>query len=302
AQRRLLELDAAKETFEKAIQVRRKHANADPEQIEAGRKLANAMMNRGLVFAALGRLDIALAAQEDAESLRKRLMQASPSNRLLQRDHAMGRFNLARLALMRGDMAVARERSTDAVDRFESLARRQATDCELWLRMIQCLMLRHELDRLSASDVEMTFSSPEPGALPDDLVKATEYLRTLSILSPSNRTYRLQLIGLLHSAVDQWLELGHLVEAKDALDLTDEQLLRRFEKSDNQPDVALLRLEQRRLRALHTLETEGPAKAAGPLRAVLRDWDEFHEARRMKAGADAIDEPKAWRALRQLDP
>jgi tetratricopeptide (TPR) repeat protein len=117
----LQQIDEAQANYDEARQLREQLVALDPDNHEFHRLAANSTMNLGLVTRDLGDPD--RAAQLVGESIDKRLERIERGDRraTLRRDLAMGYFNLALLAVLRGEQDAAREPLLKAVEVFESL-------------------------------------------------------------------------------------------------------------------------------------------------------------------------------------
>ncbi|MFN3193266.1 MAG: serine/threonine-protein kinase [Aureliella sp.] len=137
--------------FEEAVAFRKRWFEAEPESIEAARKLANSIMNVGLAqrqqaqaAAAEGQADSAgelLASAEgnlfDAQKLRNAAIQTAAENGIdpsqkLRRDQAKAEFALGNLEMAHGNIGECIARFESAEAKFYDLANEVAVDASLW--------------------------------------------------------------------------------------------------------------------------------------------------------------------------
>jgi serine/threonine protein kinase len=273
AQHRSGEYLPAVASFDKAIELRRVLVNAAQDNKEARRKLANAIMNRGLSRAALGEHDEARKAQNVAQIERHALFADTKEDPKLLRDLAQGEFNLARLDLAGQNPDQGQERLRSAMEQFRQLTEDYPTDVSLWQRYIECLLTQALFN-----------SEPASSGVASPLSTALEYLRPLVMLAPDNRTYRLQLISLYQQAIEQQLMNGEAENAQQAWTTVQDKLISRFDESDSQPDVVRARLMHLRQSGLIALGVGDRLQAKQRLLAAVQAWK----------AASSLPQNKTW--------
>jgi len=246
--------------FDEAIAVRRVLAKESTD-LEPQRKLANALMNRGLTAAAVGDSAGARKSELAAQELRTGLLPKHENNAKLLRDIAQGHFNLARLDWQLGKTRSAETLLSAAKKQFESLTQTYPTDALLWQRVVECLMLQSILE-----------SQKDPTEVSPSLREAIDLLQPLVMLAPKHRTYRLRLIQLYQQATEELLAAGHPDQAEQAWQVVDGKLLSRIAAADQQPDITRLRLESMRQRAMITLAQGDRAIGKTQLTAAITAW------------------------------
>ncbi len=128
------ELQAASADLGEAKSIRTALADNRPEHRDYQRKLANTIMNLGLVQARLRQSSEALESLEAAQSRRRMLLdgrdieRADQQQLLVWRDVAMGHFNRAQLARTMKQAAEFEREMAEALSIFETLVRIESRD------------------------------------------------------------------------------------------------------------------------------------------------------------------------------
>ena len=140
--------------FREARQFRQRLFDVHAERIDLRRKLANTIMNIGVIHKQLGDFPSAQEAQDQAQALRRagvadrKLESATPDERLLWRDLALGHNNLASLAAARQRTDAAESELAAAIELLEPLAAAAANDLRVRERLAasyhMLARLRHE--------------------------------------------------------------------------------------------------------------------------------------------------------------
>ena len=200
--------EQALEYFEKSTEVRRQWCEAQPDEFEPRRKLANALMNEGMVFRSLATedvtyLDRAYEKQASAQSLRLELKERWPNEPRLLRDLAQGDFNLAFLSLTAGDLDASVSFLRGAVTKFEAATAVNQTDFDLWRKYAESrIFLADQIVDQVAQVVDGTDAKEESTKL---IGEALSDLRALIALTDSADTegeYRQGLIALYQDGID----------------------------------------------------------------------------------------------------
>ena len=259
-----------------------------PTDLESGRKLANATMNRGLTHAAVGQHEEAAAAQKAAQGQRNKLLARSKNDPRLLRAVAQGEFNLARLDLTNGQRDGGLLRLHDATKQFRQLTMEFPTDVVLWRRYIECLMTQSLFDEQPLNVGEAT-----------PLLEAIGHLRPLVMLAPENRIYRLQLARLYQQAIEQFLAGGNAARAEQAWSVVEGKLLNRFDEGDTQIDIVRVRLLHLRQQGLISLGLGHTAEAKKQLDLAIQAWKSASQ----RSDAESLNSPQIkqeWETLQKL--
>jgi serine/threonine protein kinase/tetratricopeptide (TPR) repeat protein len=127
--------------FDESRRLRQQLVQGQGDRLEYRRKLANTIMNIGLVQKQLGQIDDSLASLEQAQAGRQAALQgrtletASAEELLLWRDLAMGHYNRANLAVSLKRTSTAEEELPPAIDVLERIARRTPNDLRIRERL-----------------------------------------------------------------------------------------------------------------------------------------------------------------------
>ena len=141
-------------------QLRQQLVDRHPDRIEFRRKLANTIMNVGLVDKQLGRLDESLRSLAEAQASRQSALQgrlietADVREALLWRDLAMGHYNLANLAVAMKRPSAAEEELSQAIDVLENLAHLTPNDLRNRERLASSYHLAARLRQNQRDDAE----------------------------------------------------------------------------------------------------------------------------------------------------
>ncbi len=150
--------EAALRFYQQAEELRRDWVQHD-DSVEANRKLANAIMNQGLVHRRLGDSMLAQSRQLDAQEIRNRFLRAPAQTRLegtgasdlkpelsqLRRDSSKANFNLGMLALADQDTREAADRLGSASRGFRQLAEATPSDTRTWRLLAESLIYEGEV-------------------------------------------------------------------------------------------------------------------------------------------------------------
>lgn len=252
--------------FDRALELRRRVVSSDESDRDAKRKLANTMMNHGLILASNGNLDAARAEQETAQRMRTELEGVDAADPKLRRDLAQGEFNLARLELLeaQGESGIARLNA--ATDRFKQLTDEYPTDARNWIRYVECLLTKSMFPDGTSDDPA------------NSLRIAIAQLEQLALLAPKNRGYRLRLVELWQQGLSQLLATDKSQEADDSWRQVGPQMLDWLEKGDQRIDAVKVRLNGMRLRGLILLRTDRKEEAKHELMSAIEAWRTAKEA------------------------
>ncbi|MEM6688767.1 MAG: serine/threonine-protein kinase [Planctomycetota bacterium] len=292
ARRQLGETVKAMEAFDEAVAIRSRVVN-QTGSMESQRKLANALMTRGLVRMRLQRLDEAAEDLKSAQSKRIELLKEHPNDLKLRRDYAQGVFNDARLKALQDQLAESLEKVNRASVLFNELISENPTISELLIRRVQCLQTRSLLEQQIAGSNHDSALSVEP-LESQTLSEASELLRRLSNLAPMNRSYLLELATLHHQITDGFLMTGQTKEASSVLGRAESEILSRIVSESPQIDLVLCKLHQRRLSGLLELERGELDLGLQTLEQALKDWE---SATKSLSSRDA-DPNSEWQGLR----
>lgn len=138
------QLKESLDCFQQATDIRKQWVEAAPADNEAKRKLANALMNQGLILAADGKLSESEGRQMDGQLLRRKLLDDGETDSKLRRDYAKGAFNLAMLQFRNGDVAEVVGTLNKSTVAFRELASESTGDANLWRLLAQSLVYEAE--------------------------------------------------------------------------------------------------------------------------------------------------------------
>ncbi|WP_339744422.1 protein kinase [uncultured Rubinisphaera sp.] len=127
----------AEESFKNATSLRQQLVDEFPENTEYQRKLANTLMNFGLVEMKTGSPEKALESVGKSQTVRESSLKQDAENVLILRDFAMGYFNQAMLQLEQKQVATAVESLQNAADVFAKVVAKQPQDFRIQLRLAQ---------------------------------------------------------------------------------------------------------------------------------------------------------------------
>ncbi len=278
------------DAFTKAIEIRKGIPKESAADIDPPRKLANAMMNRGLVQAAVGSRDEARREYAAAQDQRRELLVTAKDDPKLLRDFAQGQFNLARLDLSGADADRGKELLDDATERFEKLTRQYPADVLVWQRYIECLLTQGLVYDAPPSATDGQPAGP--------VMKALELLRPLVMLAPENRTYRLRLIELYQLGIEQMLPSGNAADAQQAWLVVQEQLMAPL-AADTQTDVVRLRLIHLRQGGLIALGQGRVGESKRQLQIAIDAWQAARTQPQF-ASLNTPEQQREWEDLQSL--
>lgn len=123
-------LDEALQAFSTAADIRTRLVAAAPHEREFRRTLANTFMNIGLVQR---ETDVAAArlSMAKAQMIRQSLLAEEPADPKVERDYAMGCYNLAILSRAQDQLDAAEQSLQEATALFDSLVQRDPADLTL---------------------------------------------------------------------------------------------------------------------------------------------------------------------------
>lgn len=212
-------LQIALERFAACEKTRRDWTALAPQDLEAHRKLANAIMNQGLVLRSLANqairegnpsegdqyLGMAEGKLFDAQLQRKQLFETGDIK--LRRDYAQAEFNLAFLELQHNDLGQAQLRLQEANRLLGELASELATDARLWESYAR--------SRIHLAEV-MQDSEPSDQAAAAQLIhSALSDLTALFNLGDQNPFYRLRILSHFQRGIDALVAIDNLAMAED---------------------------------------------------------------------------------------
>ncbi|HBE68753.1 MAG TPA: hypothetical protein DDW52_11460, partial [Planctomycetaceae bacterium] len=175
-------LESAKSRFEHAERLRSdwvQRVKGEPAEAEAIRKLANAMMNQGIVLRRLEEYGQAEAKQWNAQTLRNEQIHAGKRDAKLRFDTAKANTNLALLAATENNFTEALDRCTQAVALFEELGVERANDVRVWGGLADVLLLQADLLIQSDNSLARGTNVHRDGAI-DSLLDAIGILDNLA--------------------------------------------------------------------------------------------------------------------------
>lgn len=180
--------EEALQTYEVARDVRQRLSEADPADIERSRRLANTIMNVGLVHKRQGETAAAITAFDKAQAIRQQAVAGANNSGdgellLVRRDLAMGYYNRANLLSLNRDTSDALEDVRDAIRLFEALTESDTQRQPILRRLAICYLLEAQLHVRST---ELTDAS-------NSYRRAIEVLQELANLNPQVIAYREQL-------------------------------------------------------------------------------------------------------------
>jgi len=168
-------------------------------------------MNLGLLDKERGRPDAARRQQEQAQAIRRQLLEgrrhAAEVEQLVRRDLALGHYNLANLALERGDGPAARENFNQAITLLEDVLRSAPQDLANQHRLGVCYRLLADL--LCDSDPQAALVRYE---------QAQQRLEPLARANPNVPQYQSALACVYLNLGGMHLQEQQAGPARDALD------------------------------------------------------------------------------------
>lgn len=279
-------------SFDRAIEIRKQVVAKDEHDHDTKRKLANALMNHGLILARNGKVDAARAEEETAQRLRRELEGIDAKDhrfpRDLRRDLAQGEFNLARLDLTNSNREAGMLRLTNATDQFHQLIRDYPTDAKIWLRYAECLLTQSMFS---------TGAPQEDGENPTLI--ALEWMEAVAHVAPKNRTYQIRLVELYEQAIEQLLRAKKADVAEKSWQDMRPKLLDQLDLNDQRIDTMTVRLNGKRLWAWILLDMGRIEEAKREVPAALDAW----RAAKELSGGEAFSGPKwekEWTDLEKL--
>jgi len=178
------ELEAAEKYFRQAREDRQTFFDESPPSADHARKLANSIMNVGLVNARWGNMQDARTAFEQAQQIRRKALQSWPSEQKLLRDLGQGAYNLATLDIENSAWEQARGSLQQAIHSFSKVCQAQPRDLLTRLRLAQARSLYADvLAELVTDDAAVTAARGE----------AIAELRALHTENPAVKEFRVNL-------------------------------------------------------------------------------------------------------------
>lgn len=223
-------VDVARASFLRCTELRQQWSKVKPESLEAKRKLANAVMNEGVLYRKQAQLlaiaeqgeeaNEALAIAEgrlmDAQQIRSLAMEKASSMMLLRlkRDFARAQFNLAFVFLSGGELAECITYLESASRALGDLAHEVQDDQGLWLDFVSA---RIRLAELSAEQPGYNPKSEQGKVYRDGILGALKDIGALAKLRDRNTELQLNLLGEYQNGLDALVSVGHLDQARDRL-------------------------------------------------------------------------------------
>lgn len=270
-------LDEALEYFRKTETIRQQWVDGFPNDREAKRKLANAIMNQGIVLRVLGKLPEAEAKALDAQKIRYAMIDQQsdegPVSMRLKRDMAKAEFNLAMLELSHGNRAEMVLRLKSARSLFGEIAEAERVDVRLWREYANVRLTEADLttDHNASAAAKLTATELINEALSD--------LFSLFQISHGQPTFRLTLLQLYQYGIDALVSQDNLVQAEDQFRRAQE-MLRSFEKDVSQLDgkasnaaYRVVQLHHLKHDALLTVGFEKPKAALEVLDSTINEFE-----------------------------
>ncbi len=223
-------VDVARASFLRCTELRQQWSKVKPESLEAKRKLANAVMNEGVLYRKQAQLlaiaeqgeeaNEALAIAEgrlmDAQQIRSLAMEKASSMMLLRlkRDFARAQFNLAFVFLSGGELAECITYLESASRALGDLAHEVQDDQGLWLDFVSA---RIRLAELSAEQPGFNPKSEQGKVYRDGILGALKDIGALAKLRDRNTELQLNLLGEYQNGLDALVSVGHLDQTRDRL-------------------------------------------------------------------------------------
>jgi tetratricopeptide (TPR) repeat protein len=131
------------DAYARASDIRQRLVSAYPQEIEYQRKLANTIMNLGVMERQQGNLEPAREHFQQAQSRRREILDRDASATKVRRDLAMGCFNLANLHS--GDLETAQTDFDDAIELFAQVRKENPKDLMIPYYLAICYRMRGAL-------------------------------------------------------------------------------------------------------------------------------------------------------------
>ncbi|MCA9128543.1 MAG: protein kinase [Planctomycetales bacterium] len=201
------DVQAAIEYFRQAGEVRRKWTELWPDSLEAKRKLANALMNEGLLLAANNDLASAEGRQMTAQAIRGKALDEGTDDPKIRRDYAKGAFNLAMLHWRAGELSQVVDALNTSSSILRELANASMADANLWKLLETSLIYEAEF----TAEIGGPASYGRATKLLDESLAD---LTSLIQLSAKNPTACLPLIELYQQGLETLLRIQSHPELK----------------------------------------------------------------------------------------
>jgi tetratricopeptide (TPR) repeat protein/ribosomal protein S27E len=189
--------DRAQESYSAAIDVRRRLVELAPQQREYQRTLANSYMNRGLLEMDSNTAQ-ARQSLDKAQAIRKELLAHGDRDVKVQRDLAMGYYNLAKLARRTGNRDAVAEFLDKARLQFEYLLQSNRGDLDIQYQFAVCFRI--------AADLKCEKKQHTEGLRLYQ--QAQELMRALADKNPSVAEYQVGLAEIYLNIAQAEYELG----------------------------------------------------------------------------------------------
>lgn len=199
AYHRLDDLTRAGEAYEAAIELRQAS-----DDVESRRKLANSLMNRGLLLRDQQQVAQALQEFERAQEIRLEIAETDQSNLRVQRDLAMGYFNWANLLVDREQVQEAQSRLQLASECFAEIFRAQPYDVQNRFRLALC--------RRDLADLNTTVAGAK-----SEYTQALNLLRPLVEQNGEVRAFRAELAAVQFNLSELAFQENRLAESLELL-------------------------------------------------------------------------------------
>lgn len=282
------ELGLASDYFQQSTKQRASWAKAVPDELEPRRKLANAMMNEGMILRVLAAEDPSVLGQayekqRDAQALRSELFAQYGNEPRLLRDLAQGDFNLAFLSLATGDSDGAVSLLRSAVKQFDAATAANQTDFDLWRKYVESrIYLADQIVDQLGDVLDGTEAKQEATDL---IAAALSDLRALvSLTDSSDEGYNSQLISLYQDGIDALIymqravreneQVGFLALAEDEWNHLQKQYFAE-QSSDAELSMpqAILRLRSAKQEASLAALLDAPKTALEKIEQVIQQFE-----------------------------
>jgi tetratricopeptide (TPR) repeat protein len=192
-------IEKARGFFQQSATLRQELAEAEPDDVESARTYANSLMNVGNTFGATGQWDRAVELFEQAQMIRvARLETLAQPDPKLQRDLAMGHYNLAVVGSRLGEDDVAERNFLAASKIFEELLSAESGEMSHQRNLAACYR--------GLADLKVALEQPEEAV--KYFLSAGKLLDELRIRNPEVHNYAFELAGVNINLARQYRLLG----------------------------------------------------------------------------------------------
>jgi tetratricopeptide (TPR) repeat protein len=200
-------LEQALEAYATAIDLRTRLVAAAPEERDFQRTLANTYMNIGLVEMQTNASG-ARPSMKKAQAIRTSLLADGAADPKVERDYAMGHYNLALLARAHDQFDDAEQSFQQAVTLFDALARQDPAD----------LTLSYQLAIACRKHGDLQSSRNRPNEAINLYAKSRDVMASLAEKNPGVTEYHIALAEIDLSIGRAEYQLGHLDSARTAFE------------------------------------------------------------------------------------